>query len=155
MPHQILVKLAKSRESLLRVVADLSEETLDLSSGDGGWTIRNILTHVLNAEEDHCQVIAVVADGQADRLPATLVLDEHNERRVAERGRMSHQALLDALAEQRRRTEALFNRLSADQLGWVAHHPVLGEKTLDEIFRILSLHDRLHTKEITAILEGA
>jgi uncharacterized damage-inducible protein DinB len=155
MTHRTLEKLAASRQALLDQIADLSEDALDQRYGDG-WTIREILTHLLNAEEDHCRVIAVVAKGEAHRIPAVFALDEHNQARLTERGRLSRSALLAALDEQRSKTEALFNRLSEDQLAMIAPHPALGEKTLDEIFRVMALHERMHTREIAiARADGA
>ena len=152
MTHPILTKLAKSREALLAAIADLPEETLDRHPADG-WTIRQVLTHLVNAEEDHCQVIEVIVRGETDRLPAEFSLDEHNERRVAERARWTRSELLDALTAQRRETEALLNRLSADQLALRGRHPVLGEKSVDELFRIIALHERMHAQEIAAFFK--
>jgi len=58
MAQQILVKLAKSRETLLSVIAALNENLLERRRSDG-WSIRQILIHLVNAEEDHRQVIEV------------------------------------------------------------------------------------------------
>jgi uncharacterized damage-inducible protein DinB len=147
----ILETLATKRERLRAVVDGLSEADLDRREGDG-WSIREILTHLLNAEEDHCRVIAVVAKGQAHHLPADFALDEHNAQRLAERGHLTGPDLLSALAAQRARTEALFHRLRAEQLDWVAPHPALGDKTLGDIFRVIGLHETMHTREIEALV---
>jgi uncharacterized damage-inducible protein DinB len=153
MLHPTLTKLAKTREKLLAVVSSLSEDTLDRQSAEG-WTIRETLTHLLNAEEDHCRVIAVIARGDADRLPRNFRLDEHNQRRLAERGRLTLVDLLAALAAQRQRTDALFNRLSDDQLTLTGPHPALGEMALGDIFRVIAIHEQAHTREIQALLDG-
>lgn len=149
--HQTLEKIAKERQSLLALVADLSEEALDQKHGDG-WTVRETLTHLVNAEEDHCRVIAVVARGESERLPTDFSLDEHNRQRLEERGTLALPALLAALAEQRQKTESLFDRLSAEQLDLPAHHPALGETTIGKIFRIIGIHEKMHAQEISAAL---
>ncbi len=151
MPHPTLVKLARSREKLLHVAAGLSESQLDRHSGDG-WTIRQILTHLLNAEEDHVNVITVIANNEAHRLPAEVILDEYNARRLDERGHLTLAQLIEALTRQRRQTEALFDTLSEDQLARRGRHPVLGEMSAGDIFRILSIHEQQHTREIEATL---
>ena len=153
MLHPTLTKLAKTREKLLAVVSSLSEDTLDRRSAEG-WTVRETLTHLLNAEEDHCRVIAVIARGDSDRLPKNFDLDEHNQRRLTERGHLALAELLDALAAQRQRTDALFNRLSDDQLTLTGPHPALGEMALGDIFRVIAIHEQAHTREIQALLDG-
>ena len=151
MTHPLLKRLEGSRAALLAVIADLPDSTLDRRAAEG-WSIREMLTHLVNAEEDHRRVIAVVAAGEAHRLPATLDMNAHNELRVAERGHLTKEELLAALADQRRQTETLLLQLRTDQLNWIAPHPVLGDKTLDEVFRIIGIHERLHARDIAALL---
>ncbi len=97
MTHSILPKLARSREKLLALVSDLSEEALDQHLPDG-WTIRATLTHLLNAEEDHCRISAVIASGEIHRLPPAVDIDAYNAERLAARGRLTRDALFAALA---------------------------------------------------------
>jgi uncharacterized damage-inducible protein DinB len=151
MTHPLLKRLEGSRAVLLAVIADLPDSALDRRATEG-WSIREMLTHLVNAEEDHRRVIAVVAAGEAHRLPATLDMNAHNEQRVAARGHLTKEELLAALADQRRQTETLLLQLRADQMEWIAPHPVLGDKTLDEVFRIIGMHERLHARDIAALL---
>jgi uncharacterized protein (TIGR03083 family) len=152
MSHPIAEKLKQEREKLLALLSDLTEEALDRRRGDA-WSIREMLTHLCNAEDDHCQVIRVVAEGQSERLPTTFDLNEHNEQRLAERGHLTREQLLAALAEQRASTEALLESLGAAQLEVSANHPALGEITLGKIFRIIGLHERMHRQDIEAALK--
>lgn len=154
MSHATLDRLSKSREKLLALVSDLSEDALDRRIGEG-WTIREILTHLVNSEEDHCQVIAVVAQGEPHRLPSDFDLDRHNAGRLAERGRLSRAALLEALDQQRQRTIALFNGLSEEQRAIVGQHPALGEVAIGDVFRVMAMHEQRHTRDIQAVLAGA
>lgn len=154
MAHRTIEKLSKERERLLSLVEELSEEAFDQQHGEG-WTIREILTHVLNAEEDHCKVLTLIARGDHDRLPSDFSLDEHNVSRVQGRGHLSKAELLDALRQQRARTESLFEKLDEEQLERAGRHPALGEITVGKIFRIIGLHDRLHAQDIAAALDRA
>jgi uncharacterized damage-inducible protein DinB len=149
MQHRTLIKLAKSREKLL-AAADLPDDALDFQPATG-WTVRQTLTHLLNSEEDHCRIIVVFARDELHRLPTEFDLNEHNERRVAERGHLTRDELLDALHAQRQRTEDLFNRLDDDQRAKTGPHPALGELSIDAIFRVLAVHEQQHTREIEAV----
>ncbi len=152
MIHPTLTKLARSREKLLALVSDLSDDALDQRLPDG-WTIRAALTHLLNAEEDHCRIGAVIARGEIERLPPTIDIDAHNAERLAARGHLTRDALLAALAAQRERTIALFNRLTEEQLAQSGPHPALGEMTAGNVFRVIAMHEQMHTREIAALLD--
>ncbi len=153
MPHPTLTRLAASRARLLAAVDALSEADFDRHL-PGGWSVRDILTHVLNAEEDHCAVAEAIALGQTDRLPTDFHLDAHNAARLAERGRLSRDDLLAALESQRTRTVILFERLDDDQRARTGPHPVLGEIAAGDIFRVLALHEGLHLRDIQTILNA-
>ncbi len=153
MTHPTLTRLATSRARLLAAVESLADAAFDQQL-TGGWSVRDILTHLLNAEEDHCAVAEAIALGQLDRLPTEFHLDAHNASRLAARGHLSRDALLAALNAQRAHTVALFERLTEDQREAVGPHPVLGEIAAGDIFRVLALHDGLHLRDIQAILNA-
>jgi hypothetical protein len=67
---------------------------------------------------------------------------------------MSLDDLLAALDDQRRKTEVLFHTLSADQFTWRGIHPVLGDMSVEGIFRIIGIHEQIHLREIEAILQA-
>ncbi len=152
MSHKILDKLAKDLSALNTVVEPLSEADLDKQHGDG-WTIREILTHLWNAEEDHCRVIATIAKGEHEKLAGDLNLDEHNSIRLNQRGSLSKADILAGLAAQRARTEGLFNRLSEEDLGLEGRHPALGQITIEKIFRVIGIHMKMHLQEIHEALK--
>jgi uncharacterized damage-inducible protein DinB len=150
--HPILEKLSRERESLLSTIEGLEGDSLDRRVGHG-WTVREVLTHLANAEEDHCKVIALTVRGDAARLPAEFSLDHHNAQRLSERGYLSLEQILSALSDQRQRTRELFERLNEEQLEMPVRHPALGETTVSKIFRVIGLHERMHLKEIVRALE--
>lgn len=152
MSHKILEKNAKEQSALFALVEPLSEAELDNQYGDG-WTIREILTHLWNAEEDHCRVIATIAKGDHAKLEGSLDLENHNATRLAERGNQTKADILAGLAAQRARTEALFNRFSEEQLALEGRHPALGQMTIEKIFRIIGIHMKMHTQEIKEAMQ--
>lgn len=149
---KILEKLAKEQSALVTVVESLSEADLDKQYGDG-WTIREILTHLWNAEEDHCRVIATIVKGAHERLEGTLDLEAHNAARLQERGSLSKADILAGLATQRGRTEGLFHKMTEDQLALEGRHPALGQMSVEKIFRIIGIHMKMHTQEISEALK--
>lgn len=153
MGHPLLDEITPKREKLLALLATLSDGDLDRRAADG-WSIRETLTHVINAEEDHRRIIAAFASGRGDSVPASITLDEHNAQRLAERGALTRDQILAGMEDQRRQTESLLGRLSDEQLAQAVHHPVLGDTTLRDIFRVIGLHDHLHRREIEKVIKG-
>jgi hypothetical protein len=149
--HPILSKLDVSRAKLLASIDGLADTALDARPADGGWSIRQNLTHLAASEADHCRVIEVIAAGQPDRLPEAIDRDAHNAARLDELGSLRLAQILEALADQRARTEALFAQLTPEQLEIVGLHPVLGEMAVSAIFRMLAIHEQMHIREIAAI----
>ena len=151
MAHKTLEKLARDRAALVARVQGLDDAALDAPHGEG-WTIRETLTHLLNAEEDHARIIATVVRGDADKLPQELDLDRYNADRIEARGPLELDSLLQGLAAQRARTEALFNRLDPADLDIAFRHPALGDTTVGKLFRIIGLHEKMHLQDIESAL---
>lgn len=151
MAHKTLEKLARDRAALVERVRDLSDADLDAPHGEG-WTIRETLTHLLNAEEDHARIIATVVRGDSDKLPQNLDLDRYNADRIETRGTLPLDALLEGMAAQRARTEALFNRLTPAEMDIAFRHPALGDTTVSKLFRIIGLHEKMHLQDIESAL---
>lgn len=151
--HPLLDRLSTSRARLLAVVEPLTEDDLDRPAA-GDWTIRQILSHLVTSEEDHRRVIEVIVQEETDQLPHDVAPDAHNARRLAELGRLERGALLAALAEQRARTLALVTSLDEGALARRGPHPVLGEMSVADIFRIIAVHESRHLRDIQAALRA-
>jgi len=152
MAHETLQKLTSARAKLFDAVRDLSEEEFDRQHGEG-WTIREILTHLLSTEADHCKIAVINVRGQTDRLPQNLVLNDYNAQQMAKQVRMTKDQLLEGLAKQRQKTVALLNQFNQAQLELVGRHPAFGEMSVKQIFDIIATHDQLHTKDIVEALK--
>lgn len=156
MPDSVLNRMARNREKLLGIVTTLDDDAFNQTHHDpehgGTWSVRDILTHVLNAEEDHCRVAALIARGDLDRLPSDFDLDAHNAHRLAERGTLTRDELFAALDHQRQRSIDLYSGFSDEQRALSGPHPALGEISVSGIFKVIAMHDLLHLRDLQAIL---
>ncbi len=149
--HPILYKLTRSRAGLLAVLERLNEQLLDVPADDG-WTIRQTLTHLVASEDDHRRVIEVFIRGDHHLLPQDFEINAHNAARLNETGHLALDDLRGALVEQRERTIALFTSLSEEQLAITGPHPALGDISAEGIFKVIALHEKMHTRAIAAAL---
>lgn len=131
--------------ALRNAVEDLSDEQLDTSYRDGGWTVRQVVHHLADSHmnaflrcrwlvaEDHTTLKTYDQDvwaGFADsRLPIASSL-----------------GILGGLHE---RWIRFLNSLPEDAWSRKAVHPDHGDVTLDDLLDIYSAHGVSHVKQIT------
>ena len=111
------------------------------------WDVRDLLAHLLSAEQGLLRVAQDVAVG-AGGAPESLDHDVFNaEEQQRLKGR-SLQQLLSALAAARRATLVWVGTLDDSQLDRVGRHPGLGQVTLEAILLSMHGHQLLHLRDV-------
>jgi len=150
---KILPKMQATREELLTLVEGLDEAILTWRPPQGGWTVRDNLAHLADAERAHRHFVEAVLKGRSMRLEG-FDLDRWNEEHVARRAGQSTDEILDALRAERQETLAFISTLPGD--AWVrqGEHPALGEVSVGQVMRVIGVHERMHLKEMRYLLEA-
>ena len=148
---QVRERLGSARAKLLAVVEGLDEAAWDWRPGDGRWSVRLTLAHVGSAHWSHLEVARSLVAGEMIDLPG-FELDEWNESRVAERADWSPLKILADLKAAQDATLAFITGLEAKDLETRGVHPVLGEVSVDQVLRVIALHDSLHRRDILRLL---
>ncbi len=63
-PQRILAEAEIARGALLAATVGLTDEDLDAAPSDGGWTVRRILEHIRNSEQDYLEAIRLARAAQ-------------------------------------------------------------------------------------------
>lgn len=144
---EILPKMQATRAELLALVEGLDEAALTRRPPDGGWTVRETLAHLVDAERAHRRFVGAALADQPVRL-AGFDLDRWNAEHVARRAGQSVAEILADLRAEREATLALLPTIPAD--GWEkrCEHPALGETSVLQVVRIIGIHERMHMKEM-------
>jgi len=142
--------LASSRHFLsdkVQVVRD--EQWLHVAHSDNvGWTAREVLAHVTGAEPS---LVALISRAQADGsyVPRPdFDLDFFNRRQVEKRAGKSPTDLSAEVESNRTATLKVLADLPEAALDLPVRHPTYGDMTVEDIFRIIGFHERLHADEI-------
>ena len=117
------------------------------------WDARDLLAHLLSAEQGLLRVAQDVAAGGAG-APEGM---DHNAYNAEEQVRLSGlapQQLLSALAAGRQATLAWVHTLDDAQLDRVGRHPGLGQVTLEAIILKMHGHQLLHLRDTQRSLVG-
>jgi hypothetical protein len=113
--------LASSRRFLLSVIEAVRDEDWQRVAHDdkARWTARDVLAHVVGAEPS---LLGIITRAQAD------LLAELDSNRVA--------------------TLKLLADLPESALDFPVRHPSYGDMTVEDVFRLIGFHERLHADEI-------
>jgi uncharacterized protein (TIGR03083 family) len=156
--HQLEKWLASSRQFLATTVQTVRDEDWSrvAHSDNVGWTVRDVLAHVTGAEPGLGAIISR-AQAEGSYIPRPdFDLDFFNRRQVEKRATKSPRDLLAELESNRAATLKLLTDLPESALDLPVRHPTYGDMTVEDIFRIVGFHERLHADEIrTATLRSA
>lgn len=144
--------LASSRQFLIGTVKAVRDENwARVAHKDSvGWTVRNVLAHVTGAEPSLGAIInRTQAEGHYIPRP-DFDLDFFNRRQVEKRAEKTPADLMAEMESNRAATLKLLADLPEAALDLPVRHPTYGDMTIEDTFRIIGFHERLHADEIRA-----
>jgi uncharacterized protein (TIGR03083 family) len=145
--------LASSRRFLLAVVEAVPDKDWSrvAHSDAASWTARDVLAHVTGAEPSLGAIISR-AQSEGSYIPRpNFDLDFWNRRQVEKRAGKSPRDLLAEMESNRAATFKLLADLPESALDLPVRHPSYGDMTVEDVFRIIGFHERLHADEIRAV----
>jgi uncharacterized damage-inducible protein DinB len=150
----LIARLNEERARLLATVAGLSEAevTRPLPTSEGGWSVKDVLAHVLISEAANLAFARRMATEDTplqippDRGPFDL--DRWNNSQVRRRQNLTLAQVQNDLAAAHQDTLAFVAGLEEAQLDRRGLQAVFGEMTLGQLLKILYRHDRMHREEI-------
>jgi hypothetical protein len=150
---KILSKMQATRDELLSFVESLDEASLTWHPPEGGWSIRDNLAHLVDAEHAHRRFVQALLEGRSVHLEG-FDLDRWNEEHVARHAGQSVDEILDALRAEREETLILIVDIPPDAWDKRGDHPALGEVSVRQVIRTIGVHERMHLKEMRKLLKA-
>jgi hypothetical protein len=145
--------LASSQRFWSSVVEAVSNENWSrvVHTDAVGWTARDILAHVTGAEPSLAAIITR-AQAEGSYVPRPdFDLGFWNRRQVEKRAEKSPHDLLAEMDSHRVATLKLLAELPEAALDLPVRHPAYGDMTVEDVFRIIGFHERLHADEIRTV----
>lgn len=115
------------------------------------WAVRDVFAHLAAAEKGHVDVGWALLRGESTAIPG-FDLDEYNNRSVDERRHKSPPELLAELDEARERTAALLAAVGPDDWEKGGPHPGGFDVTVEGIFKVISMHEKRHLRDLRKAL---
>jgi hypothetical protein len=117
-----------------------------------GWTVCQILMHLLNAEQGFHHLISDIMLGGSG-APEDMDLDEFNEQQIDHQTCDNPERTLNALAQARVTTIEIVRGLQPADLAREGRHPFLGITTVDKMLQLIYRHTMLHQRDIRRALD--
>lgn len=145
------IEAIRSHPARIRAaVAGLSDQQLDTPYREGGWTVRQVVHHVVDSHTNAYVrfKLAITEDGPTIRPYQEKLWAELPDART-----LPVEASLSILDALHARWVAFLETLTPDQCRRPLHHPDTGELTVDMMLELYSWHGAHHIAHITGLRE--
>lgn len=147
MRAQAVSAIAKLSAEMQAAVAGLSDEQLDTPYRPGGWTVRQVVHHVVDS---HVNAYIRTKVCLTENEPTIKPYDQDSWALLPD-SRLPVIVSLSMLDGVHARWTALWNSMAPEQFGRVFRHPEIGPVTLDGQLQMYAWHSRHHVAHITAL----
>ena len=113
------------------------------------WTVRDVIAHLLSAEDGLTQVAKDIAAGGRG-APEGFDHNAYNAEEQARPAGRSRESLLAELDAARQATVAWVTELEDATLDLMGYHPALGKITLEQMITAIHGHQVMHIRELQA-----
>jgi uncharacterized protein (TIGR03083 family) len=147
-------KLAAARQALLSSLENLSKEqweTAVFSEEEEGWRVADVLRHLVAAERGMMNLIERIRLGE-EGVPADFDLHRYNTSMVRKSKEKTPSDLLAEMDENRQRLLQLLESIEEGEWQTKGRHASLHVMTIEEIFKTIALHDKMHGRDIRQAL---
>jgi uncharacterized damage-inducible protein DinB len=157
--QEIRQHLKETRDGLLEMIKDLSEEQLNKRKDPRSWSIGQVCQHLSRTEELYVMAIKKALKGNEDSLvenkPLQFMLDRSHKWEAPDIARPTDEivraeSIIDKLRHSRERLNEVLNAVEDPSLLNRRHftHPVFKEMLLSDWVKSLYLHEQRHMEQI-------
>lgn len=144
----LVSQYARSRETLLKCLAGLSEKQLDMCLTERDWSIHDTLVHMATNEALMARLLQDIANGTQAALPADFDNQKFNDESVAAgRGKRIEQLRADLDASYKDLI-AVLETITPEKLTRRGTHPAAGDADVKEFFLAMYAHHEVHCRDV-------
>ncbi len=151
---KVVKRLANEGLKTLEFFRELKPADWDtqIYTAGAGWTTREILCHLLNAEQGFQHLLEDILRGGSG-APETIDLDIYNERQIQGTQCDDVMKTLDALSRARVATIEIVRGMHDADFDRTGRHPFLGVTTVEKMLQLIYRHAMLHQRDIRRVLD--
>jgi len=150
--NDVVEKLKESRAYWDAVVEQVGDRWETQVYSDGlGWTVRQLVNHVADADKGHNNQVMNIAEGK-DLIPPDFDIERYNKRVTEKTTEKTPEQSLSEMNSQRQALYDWLYTLDAGKLDMKGRHASLQILTIEEILGVLSNHEHAHAQDIARVL---
>lgn len=115
------------------------------------WNTRQLLAHFVSAEAANAWLLADILAGSTG-APLEFDIDAFNFVDVDKISPLQVNELLQRFIDLRQSTVAIVRQMNENDLNKIGHHPFLGQTKVEDIIKLIYLHDQIHIRDIKKVL---
>ena len=147
---QLIDAIALHPDNMRAAVAGLDDGQLDTPYRDGGWTVRQVVHHVVDS---HLNSYTRFKRALTEDTPTLVAYDEKSWAEFPDAKSAPVTGSLDLLEALHARWVAFLRARTADDWRRAARHPEWGEITMDILLEVYGWHCPHHEGHIVALRE--
>jgi hypothetical protein len=154
MKPQILAdRLAAVESTVVSLFLKLSPDQWNqvIYPGPPAWTPRHIIAHFISAEAGKYRLLEQLLSG-SEGVPEGFDIDGYNAEHVDAWLNISNTDLLDQFKTLRGHTVDFVRSLPVDSLSITGRDPYLGIAPLEEIIKLIYLHNQIHVRDLRSLI---
>ena len=147
--HEVLNKLDSSRKALWSYLQALDEAGWEtaVQSEDAGWTVTDVVRHLVNAESGMTGNIEKIKIGE-DPVPPDFDRERYNKSRVRKTQHLTSADLLTQMETNRIHLLSVIDTLEDEDWNKKGRHASLKIMTIEEFCHIIADHESWHLEEM-------
>jgi len=153
-PAWLAERLRKEGEKVVAYFSALTDDQWDAevyTEGDT-WTVRNVLAHFVTSERGLHKLFESVLEGGLGASD-DFSIDRYNARQQEKTKDLTPQELLKQFIDVRADLAQWVSKLSQENLAVEGRHPYLGQVNLDEMLKMIYLHNQIHFRDFRKLVE--
>ena len=144
-PNEIIDEMQESADDLFTAIFGLPDAVINKKPAPDKWSIKEILTHLLDAELVYAYRLRKIAAEPNSKLQA---FDQDLWAKNLEYGYWDFRLVTDTFRILRINTVALLKNVKPEQWNYKGVHEERGEMTFTQIAEAIAKHTRSHSEQI-------
>jgi hypothetical protein len=142
----MIERIRKMPANLEQEVTGLSDDQLDTPYRDGGWTVRQVVHHLVDS---HMNSMIRMKLMLTENHPTLRPYDQDVWAKLPDTNKMGVESSIQELKALHQRWCYFMDHISDEEWQRTGYHPENGDMVLEDFLKIYSHHGENHLKQIT------
>lgn len=155
MIEKLVLKLERSKNDVQAFFESIDEKNWDRivypTDSSDPWQIQDIFSHLIISEESFLVLFNQMCAGH-EIIQNTINIDQFNAEHQKQFDSISKEEVINRFLVGRQNMIQFVMKISQKELSIVGDHPALGISKLEDMIKLIPIHDQMHMKDIKKIL---